>query len=101
MRYPPLLIALFLVMLLKPFTEHFRSFDLPGGLLRLIVFLTLIYAFRRALPFAICLTVPTTLVLTSTNPTSPMPTRCSEAAANFFAAISMPLQHRSSPAPIS
>jgi hypothetical protein len=64
MRFPPLLIALFLVMLLKPFTEHFRSFDLPGGLLRLIVFLTLIYAFRHALRFAICLTVLLAISLT-------------------------------------
>jgi hypothetical protein len=64
MRYPPLLIAMFLVMLLKPFTEHFRSFDLPGGLLRLIVFLTLIYAFRHALRFAICLSVLLAISLT-------------------------------------
>ena len=64
MRYPPLLIAMFLVMLLKPFTEHFRSFDLPGGVLRLIVFLTLIYAFRRALPFAICLSVLSAISVT-------------------------------------
>jgi hypothetical protein len=57
LRYPPLLIALFVAMLLKPFTEQFGSFDLPGGVFLLLVFLTLIYAFRHARHLAVCLTV--------------------------------------------
>ena len=39
MRYPPLLIVMFLTMLLKPFTQHSGSFDLPGGVFLLIAFL--------------------------------------------------------------
>jgi hypothetical protein len=56
MRYPPLLIALFLAMLLKPFAGHFGTFDLPGSVLLLIVFLTVIYAFRHIRRLAACLT---------------------------------------------
>jgi hypothetical protein len=57
MRYPPLLIALFLAMLLKPFAEHLGSFDLSGGVFLLIVYVTVIYAFRRVRLLAIWLTV--------------------------------------------
>src|SRR5215469_1984771 len=56
MRYPPLLIALFLAMLLNPFAEHFGSFDVPSGVL-VMVFLTVIYAFRHIRRLATCLTV--------------------------------------------
>jgi hypothetical protein len=56
MRYPPLLIALFFAMLLKPFAEHLGSFDVPSGVLLLIVFLTVIYAFRHIRRLAACLT---------------------------------------------
>ena len=57
MRYPPLLIALFLTLLLKPFAEHFRSFDVPNGIVQLIPFLTTIYAFRHIRRLAACLIV--------------------------------------------
>jgi hypothetical protein len=57
MRYPPLLISLFLAMLLKPFAEHFGSFALAGGWFLLLVFLTVIYAFRRARRFTVGLTI--------------------------------------------
>jgi Ion channel len=57
MRYPPLLIALFIAMLLKPVTEHFGSYDLSGGMFLLLVFLTVIYAFRHIRRLAICLTI--------------------------------------------
>jgi hypothetical protein len=56
MRYPPLLIVMFLTMLLKPFTQHSGSFDLPGGVFLLVAFLAIIYAFRGTLRLAICLT---------------------------------------------
>ena len=46
MRYPPLMIALFLAMLLKLFAEHFRSFPFPNCSL-IILFLTIVYAFRH------------------------------------------------------
>ena len=57
MRYPPLMIALFLAMLLKPFAEHFRSFPLPNAVLLIILFLSVIYAFRHIRLLAACLTV--------------------------------------------
>jgi hypothetical protein len=57
MRYPPPLIALFLTMLLKPFADHFRAFDLPTGVVLLIVFLTVIYAFRHVRRLTACLMV--------------------------------------------
>ena len=57
MRYPPLLIALFLAILLKPIADHFGSFNVPGGVLLLIVFLTAIYAFRHVPRLAACLVV--------------------------------------------
>jgi hypothetical protein len=56
MRYQPLLIALFVAMLLKPFAESTGAAVLPGDFFLLLVFGTLIYAFRiRSLAF--CLTV--------------------------------------------
>ena len=57
MRYPPLLIALFLTLLLRPFAEHFRSLDVPRGVTQLIVFLAAIYAFRHIRRLAACLIV--------------------------------------------
>jgi hypothetical protein len=57
MRYPPLMIALFVTMLLKPFAEHSRSFPLPNGVFLIILFLTVIYAFRHIRLLAACLTV--------------------------------------------
>jgi hypothetical protein len=46
---------MFLTMLLKPFAEHFRSFDVPSGFFLLLVFLTLIYAFRHDRRRSACL----------------------------------------------
>jgi hypothetical protein len=63
MRYPPLLIALFLALLVKPFAEHFGS-DLPSGVFELIVFLTFIYAFRGAPRLALCLALLETISVT-------------------------------------
>jgi len=57
MRYPPLLLALFLALLLKPFAEHFPSFPLPSGVLLLLVYLSVIYAFRHSHALAVCLTL--------------------------------------------
>jgi len=56
MRYPPLLIAQFIVMLLAPFAHHFRSFDVDSVLL-LIVYLTAVYAFRNIHRMAGCLSI--------------------------------------------
>ena len=57
MRYPPLLIALFLTMLLKPFVERLMSFDVIDSVSLLAVFLTVIYAFRHRRRLAVCLTL--------------------------------------------
>jgi hypothetical protein len=57
MRYPPLMIALFFALLLKPFAEHFRSFPFPTGVLLIILFPTIIYAFRHIRLLAVCLTI--------------------------------------------
>jgi len=46
MRYPPLLIALFIAMLLKPF-QGAGAMILPNGFFLIVVFATLIYAFRH------------------------------------------------------
>src|SRR6516162_1880476 len=64
MSYPPLLIALFLMMLLKPIADHFRSFDVPDGVLLFVVFLTAIYAFRHVRRLAACLAVLAAISLT-------------------------------------
>ncbi|MBV8135445.1 MAG: hypothetical protein JO121_07385 [Deltaproteobacteria bacterium] len=56
MRYPPLLIALFIAMLLKPFAEGTGA-TIPGSLFPILVFATLIYAFRYTRALALCLTV--------------------------------------------
>jgi hypothetical protein len=56
MRYPPLMIALFLWMTVRPFAQHFNSFSIPGGVFLLVVFLTLSYAFRHVRRLAVCLT---------------------------------------------
>jgi hypothetical protein len=50
MRYPPLLIVIFLVVMFKPFADQFGSFSLSPSILLLLVFLTLIYAFRLNRP---------------------------------------------------
>jgi len=52
MRYPPLLIALFLAMLLRPFA---RASAAPVGLFLILVFLTVIYAFRHIRSLTIAL----------------------------------------------
>jgi len=57
MRYPPLLIALFVALLLKPFAEGTGAAILPGGFFLILVFGTLIYAFRHIRSLALCLTV--------------------------------------------
>ena len=57
MLYPPLMIALFLWMTVRPFAQHFKSFSIPGGVFLLVVFLTLIYAFRHLRRLAVGLTV--------------------------------------------
>lgn len=55
MRYPPLLIAVFIVMVLKPFAEHFRSFSVPNGFFLILTFLAVLYAFRHTSTFLLCL----------------------------------------------
>ena len=45
MRYPPLLIALFIALLLKPFAQGTGAEILPGSFFLILVFGTLIYAF--------------------------------------------------------
>jgi len=45
-RYPILLVAMFLMMILRPFTAAFQPFYLPGGTYELVLFLAVIYAFR-------------------------------------------------------
>jgi hypothetical protein len=57
MRYRPLLIALFVAMLLKPFAEGTGAPILPGSFFLILVFGTLIYAFRNIRALALCLTV--------------------------------------------
>ena len=57
MRYPPLLITIFFVVLVRPFASHFVLSDWPAGLFHLAVFLTLIYAFRHIRTLAVCLVV--------------------------------------------
>jgi voltage-gated potassium channel len=57
MRYPPLLIALFIALLLKPFAEGTGATILPGSIFLILVFGTLIYAFRHIRRLALCLTV--------------------------------------------
>jgi hypothetical protein len=57
MRYPPLLIALFVAMLLKPSAESTGAAVLAGGFFLLLVFGTLIYAFCHIRSLAFCLTV--------------------------------------------
>lgn len=56
MRYPPLLVAVFLAMMLKPFADRFGSFTLPGsGFFVLLIFLSIIYAFRHRGTFVVCI----------------------------------------------
>ena len=54
MRYPPLLIALFLAMLLRPFAGPSAA---PVGLFLILVFLAVIYAFRHLRNLAIAFAV--------------------------------------------
>jgi len=56
MRYPPLLIARFIAMLLKPFAEGTGA-TIRGSLFLTLVFATLIYALRYTRTLAFCLTV--------------------------------------------
>jgi hypothetical protein len=55
MRYPPLLIAIFLAMILKPFAGHLGPFALSGVFFSLLIFFPVIYAFRGSGVFAVCL----------------------------------------------
>jgi Ion channel len=57
MRYPPLLLALFIALLLKPFAQGTGASILPGSLFLILVFGTLIYAFSHIRSLALCLTV--------------------------------------------
>ena len=57
MRYPPLLIALFIALLLKPFAEGTGAAILPGSFLLILVLAALVYAFRHIRSLAFCLTV--------------------------------------------
>ena len=57
MRYPPLLIALFLVMLFRPFMENPGTPAAPAGLFLALIFGTVIYAFRHIRHLALCLSV--------------------------------------------
>ena len=57
MRYPPLLIALFTALLLKPFAQGTGAAILPNSFFLIFVFGTLIYAFRHIRSLALCLTV--------------------------------------------
>ena len=65
MRYPPLLIALFLAMLLGPFYGHFTSFNVVNDVVLLMIFLTVIYAFRHLRRLAVGLTALTLISLTA------------------------------------
>jgi len=56
MRYPPLLIARFIAMLLKPFAEGTGA-TIRGSLFLILVFATLIYSLRYTRTLALCLTV--------------------------------------------
>ncbi len=47
MRYPPLLIALFIAFLVKPFTMHFSLLALPESSFMILIFGATIYAFRH------------------------------------------------------
>lgn len=64
MRYPPLMIALFLWMTVRPFAQHFQSFSVPGGVFLFLVFLTLIYAFRHVRRLAVCLSILAVIAVT-------------------------------------
>jgi len=56
MRYPPLLVAVFLAMMLKPFADRFGSFTLPGSsFFMLLIFSSVIYAFRHTGTFVVCI----------------------------------------------
>src|SRR5262249_42063839 len=48
MRYPPLMIAMFLWMIVRAFYGHLGSSHLPTSVFMLLLFLTLIYAFRHS-----------------------------------------------------
>jgi len=47
-RYPILLLAIFLIVILRPFVAAFQSFYLPVGVDLLVLYLAVIYAFRDA-----------------------------------------------------
>jgi hypothetical protein len=64
MRYPPLMIALFLWMTVRPFAQHFESLSISGGVFLLLVFLSLVYAFRHVPRLAGCLTILAVIALT-------------------------------------
>ena len=57
MRYPPLLIGLFLAMLLRPFTERPGARSEPTGFFILLIFACVVFAFRHIRPLALSLAV--------------------------------------------
>src|SRR6516165_9708113 len=57
MCYPPLLTALFIAMLLKPFAQGTGAVILPGGFFLVLVFAALLYALRHIRTLALCLTI--------------------------------------------
>jgi hypothetical protein len=64
MRYPPLLIVIFLVAILKPFADHFGLLALSGSFFLLLTLFTVVFAFRHTGTFAVCLVVLTANVVT-------------------------------------
>ena len=57
MRYPPLMIAMFLWMIVRAFYGHLGSSHLPTSVFMLLLFLTLIYAFRHSRHLAVFLAI--------------------------------------------
>jgi len=49
MRYPILLVAIFLMLIVRPFAAAFQSFYMPDDAYVLVLFLAMIYAFRNLL----------------------------------------------------
>jgi voltage-gated potassium channel len=64
MRYPPLLIAIFFVAILKPFADRFGMLGLTGGFFLLLPLLAIIYAFRQSGTFEVCLGILGAIVVT-------------------------------------
>jgi len=65
MRYPPLLIALFLVMLVRPFMGRPGQVYAPAGLFLVLIFGTVIYAFRHIRRLIVWVSVLGVIVVTT------------------------------------